>query len=75
MWEALIGGSWDDPESRRWTITRRPGVGGWNTDSSYDGYGLPKALAEWLARVANEAEARGDLAPPLDESEYQEWGA
>jgi hypothetical protein len=71
-WEVTTERDDPDPEDRVWTLTRRSGVPGWNTDGGYDGYGLTKAVAEWLARVANEAEARGDLAPPLEElSEYE----
>lgn len=77
MWEVISASSCADAEDRVWTLTRRSGVFGWNTDGGYDGYGLTLATAEWLARVANEAESRGDAAPALGElsAHEEEHGA
>lgn len=74
-WEVITEQRGCSAEERVWTLTRRPGVSGWNTDGGFDGYGLTRATAEWLARVANEAESRGDAAPALEVlSEYEmEW--
>lgn len=42
-------------ELQSWTITTNPEFSGWNTDSGYDGYGLPKELAEWICNHLNTA--------------------
>lgn len=36
-----------------YTITTNPNIAGWNTDSGYEGYGLPKELAELIVYVLN----------------------
>lgn len=46
------------PEDRIWTLSRNPGVTGWNTDSGFRGCGLVKADAEELANAANEKHGR-----------------
>lgn len=38
-----------------WTITNNPNIEGWDTDSGYDGYGLPKELAQWICDILNES--------------------
>lgn len=43
----------DDPEIDSYTITLDGYCGGWNTDSGYNGYGLPKDLAQWICDTLN----------------------
>lgn len=38
----------------KYTITQNPKEPGWRTDSGYDGYGLPKQLAQWICDTLNE---------------------
>lgn len=38
----------------RYSITMEPGHEGWHTDSGYQGYGLPKELAQWICDTLNE---------------------
>jgi hypothetical protein len=42
---------------------------GWKTDSGYDGYGLPKELAQWICDILNESEKKC----PFSISEYGSW--
>ena len=37
----------------RYSISTDPEYGGWRTDSGYEGYGLPKELAQWMCDVLN----------------------
>lgn len=41
----------DDPWGvyRKWTVSPRPGISGWNTDGGHDGYGLLEEEAKYLA--------------------------
>lgn len=43
----------DEPEIRSYSITLGKEYGGWNTDSGYEGYGLPKELAQWICDTLN----------------------
>lgn len=66
-WKAIPGAEdRTDPDEQTWTISRgdRPG---WCTDGGYDGYGLTKAEAEFLATAANEKEARDGKPGPWEE--------
>ncbi len=45
----------DDPEIDSYTLTTQTDKGGWHTDSGYNGYGLPKNLAQWICDVLNES--------------------
>jgi hypothetical protein len=45
-----------DPAAEIWTLSETPDKCGWETDGGYDGYGLTKAKAEYLAGVANDDE-------------------
>ena len=36
-----------------YTITTNPEFSGWNTDSGYEGYGLPKEVASFIVEVLN----------------------
>jgi len=45
-------------EARIWTLSRSHQEVGWNTDGGYDGYGLIKEDAEFLANAANEKLSR-----------------
>lgn len=45
-----------DEEEYRWSITQDPSRTGWETDSGYCGYGLPKELAQWICDRLNESE-------------------
>jgi hypothetical protein len=38
----------------RYSITTDKRHPGWNTDSGYVGYGLPKELAQWICDILNE---------------------
>jgi hypothetical protein len=38
---------------QNWTISTDPKETGWETDSGYSGYGLPKELAEMVAEAMN----------------------
>jgi hypothetical protein len=49
------------PEDDVWTVSMMEGVTGWETDSGCLRYGLPKNVAEYLVRLANAAEERGDF--------------
>ena len=50
-------------EAKIWTLSRSHQEVGWNTDGGYDGYGLTKADAEFLAQAANEKLAREGRLP------------
>lgn len=43
----------DDPDENVWTVSDDPNCPGWETDGGYDGYGLPKAIAEEIVRRWN----------------------
>ena len=43
----------DYAEKDIWTVSAYPDLPGWETDGGFDGYGLPKALAEEIARRYN----------------------
>lgn len=43
-------------EIHSWTITNNPDKNGWNTDGGFDGYGLPKELAQWICNILNNYE-------------------
>lgn len=38
-----------------WTVSPSPERDGWENDSAYPGYGLPKEVAERIAQLWNEA--------------------
>lgn len=40
-------------EGDRYSITLNKEYPGWNTDSGYEGYGLPKELAQWICDTLN----------------------
>lgn len=46
----------EDPTIDSYSITLDSQYEGWRTDSGYNGYGLPKKLAEWICNVLNESE-------------------
>lgn len=50
----------DDGESR-YSLTTDSKYAGWNTDSGYNGYGLPKELAEWICKILN----KSNEEPPM----------
>lgn len=52
-WKILQDRDEDCPELNSYTITLNENYTGWNTDSGYDGYGLPKELAEWICETLN----------------------
>lgn len=41
------------PEKAIWTLSCDPNIPGWNTDGGYEGYGLAKDIADFLAESAN----------------------
>jgi hypothetical protein len=43
----------EDPSLNSYSITIDPHFEGWRTDSGYDGYGLPKELAQWICDILN----------------------
>ena len=43
-------------EGSRYTITLDAKTPGWRTDSGYEGYGLPKPLAQWICDRLNESD-------------------
>lgn len=49
-----IGYPTEDLEDHSWTISTTEDPG-WRTDSGYNGYGLPFALASWICDVLNES--------------------
>ena len=40
-------------EISSFTLTLNKEHQGWNTDSGYEGYGLPKELAQWICDTLN----------------------
>jgi hypothetical protein len=42
-----------EEEDHRYSITLDEKYGGWRTDSGYEGYGLPKGLAQWICETLN----------------------
>lgn len=59
----------DDPEIRCYTLTLRKGFEGWNTDSGYHGYGLPKELAQWICDTLN----KSNESCPYEMNAYGTW--
>ena len=45
----------ENEQLHSYTITNDLNFCGWNTDSGYDGYGLPKELAQWICDILNES--------------------
>jgi hypothetical protein len=48
-----------------WTVSQDPDRAGWDTDSSYPRYGLPRSAAQFLVDAANEKEQRDGAAFPV----------
>lgn len=48
--------STESDEIDSFTITTNPEFSGWRTDSGYEGYGLPKELAQWICDILNQSE-------------------
>jgi hypothetical protein len=44
----------DSIDGNRASLTLDVKYGGWQTDGGYEGYGLPKDLAQWICDVLNE---------------------
>lgn len=40
-------------DRQNYTITTNPEISGWNTDSGYESYGLPKEVAQFIVEVLN----------------------
>lgn len=59
----------DDPDLESYSITLNPEYGGWNTDSGYNGYGLPKQLAKWICKILNDSKQ----VPPYQMDQYGYW--
>lgn len=59
----------EDPKIDSFTITLNEKKGGWNTDSGYAGYGLPKELVQWICDILN----KYDENCPYDMNEYGYW--
>lgn len=43
-----------DDGDHRYSLTLNPKHEGWCTDSGYQGYGLPRELAQWICDIVNE---------------------
>ena len=39
-----------------WTITTNPDYCGWKTEAGFQGYGLPKELAQWICDKLNQCD-------------------
>ena len=59
-----------DPEESVWTLSNDPERTGWETDSGFSGYGLPKSLAMAIASAWN---ARIDDEPIRHEMAMSDW--
>jgi hypothetical protein len=60
-----------DPLDRIWTISNLPDKAGWETDGRHGGYGLPKAIADFLCAAANERlEREGPLIIKAEKVSY-----
>lgn len=46
-----------------WTITNLQNVPGWETDGGYEGYGLPKEIAQIIIRYLNNHDEDFHLRP------------
>jgi hypothetical protein len=69
-WEIHIDRDFvDDLEIESYSITLNKKWGGWNTDSGYEGYGLPKELAIWICDILNQS----DEKPPYEMDKYGSW--
>jgi len=57
-WVIHLDGNQDVNEKDKscWSITTNPDYPGWNTDSAYYGYGLPKELAQWICDQLNRSQ-------------------
>lgn len=53
----------------RYSITTDIETSGWRTDSGYEGYGLPKELAQWICDTLNK---HGKDCPYIMDNGY--WG-
>jgi hypothetical protein len=45
----------DDPGAKIWTLSETLEDTGWETDSGFPGYGLTRAMAEYIAGCVNAA--------------------
>lgn len=52
-----------------YTITTNSEFPGWDTDMGYDGYGLPKELAQWICDKLNES--KGDCPFEMIDGEWK----
>jgi hypothetical protein len=59
-----------NPEDKIWTVSQVPDATGWNNDVNQNGYGMPKAAAQFLADAANEKEARDGVTFPIMTGEW-----
>lgn len=57
-----------DDNCDSWTITTNPKFSGWRTDTGYEGYGLPKELAQWICNQLNKSD---EISPYIREK--AEW--
>ena len=55
-------------EDEVWTITTNSKYEGWETDGNFNGYGLPKELAQWICDILN---ADGSNPPYI----MDQWGS
>lgn len=56
-------------DSDSYTLSLDKNECGWNTDSGYGGYGLPKKLAEWICKTLNNSK----VECPYEMTEYGDW--
>ncbi len=59
----------NDDEIDSFSLTLNDEYEGWNTDSGYGGYGLPKELAQWICDALNESK----IPCPYKMNEYGDW--
>jgi hypothetical protein len=59
----------ENEQIQSFSITLNPEYCGWNTDSGYEGYGLPKELAEWICNILNQSEE----TCPYEMDKYGTW--
>lgn len=69
-WYVVSESDQSDDDEKVWTVSQYPDQSGWNSDSGYPGYGMPRVAAQFLVDAANEKEARDGLAFPVMVGEW-----
>ncbi len=68
-WHIHLDREDDDYIDNRFSLTLNKNEPGWNTDSGYVGYGLPKDLAQWICDTLN----KSPHECPYKMDEYGMW--